>query len=104
MIGEKCEINNFDVLTVKDELLAKNIVSSTKAAMTTASYVALWQCGQTFDFEKSAVKSTALCSDSLILISRFLLTQLATVLSLFAMFARLSAVLKLKSLLSIATL
>lgn len=56
MIGEKCEINNFDVLTVKDELLAKNIVSSTKAAMTTAGYVALWQCGQTFDFEKSAVK------------------------------------------------
>ncbi|WP_259643760.1 phage/plasmid replication domain-containing protein, partial [Pseudomonas syringae group genomosp. 3] len=57
MIGEKCEINNFDVLTVADELLAKNIVDTRKAAMTTAGYVSLWQVGQQFDFEKSAVKT-----------------------------------------------
>lgn len=54
MVGEKCEINNFDVLTVADELLAKKIVVHRKAAMTTAGYVALWQCGQQFDFKKSA--------------------------------------------------
>ncbi len=54
MVGEKCEINNFDVLTVADELLAKKIVDHRKAAMTTANYVALWQCGQQFDFKKSA--------------------------------------------------
>lgn len=57
MIGEKCEINNFDVLTVADELLAKNIVDTRKAAMTTAGYVSLWQVGQQFDFDKSAVKT-----------------------------------------------
>lgn len=56
MVGEKCEINNFDVLTVADELLDKNIVDHRKAAMTTAGYVALWQCGQRFDFESSAVQ------------------------------------------------
>lgn len=56
MVGEKCEINNFDVLTVADELLAKKIVKHQKAAMTTAGYVALWQCGQKFDFEKSSVQ------------------------------------------------
>lgn len=54
MVGDKCEINNFDVLTVADELLANNIVDHRKAAMTTAGYVALWQCGQQFDFKKSA--------------------------------------------------
>ena len=57
MIGEKCEISNFDVLTVADELLAKHIVKNTKAAMTTAGYVSLWQCGQKFDFDKSSVKT-----------------------------------------------
>ncbi|WP_268796413.1 phage/plasmid replication protein [Pseudomonas huanghezhanensis] len=36
MIGEKCEINNFDLLTVADELLSKNVVDTRKAAMTTA--------------------------------------------------------------------
>ncbi len=56
MVGDKCEINNFDQLTVADELLAKGIVEHRKAAMTTAGYVALWQCGQRFDFETSAVK------------------------------------------------
>lgn len=56
MVGQKCEINNFDVLTVADELLAKGIVDHPKAAMTTAGYVALWQCGQQFDFKKSSVK------------------------------------------------
>ncbi len=56
MVGNKCEITNFDVLTVADELLAKKIVDSRKAAMTTAGYVALWQCGQQFDFNKSAVQ------------------------------------------------
>ncbi|MGH8645751.1 MAG: phage/plasmid replication domain-containing protein [Gammaproteobacteria bacterium] len=54
MVGDKCEINNFDVLTVADELLSKNIVDHRKVAMTTAGYVALWQCGQRFDFKKSA--------------------------------------------------
>lgn len=57
MIGEKCEINNFDLLTVADELLAKNIVDTRKAAMTTAGYAHLWQSGQTFNFETSAVKT-----------------------------------------------
>lgn len=56
MVGNKCEITNFDVLTVADELLAKGIVEHRKAAMTTAGYVALWQCGQVFDFNKSAVQ------------------------------------------------
>lgn len=56
MIGDKCEINSFDVLTVADELLAKKIVDTKKAAMTTAGYVSLWQCNQHFDFETSAVK------------------------------------------------
>lgn len=56
MVGNKCEITNFDVLTVADELVAKGIVDHRKAAMSTAGYVALWQCGQVFDFETSAVK------------------------------------------------
>lgn len=57
MIGEKCEINNFDVLTVADELMAKKIVDTRKAAMTTAGYAHLWQSGQNFNFETSAVKT-----------------------------------------------
>lgn len=56
MVGEKCEITNFDVLTVADELLAKGIVDHRKAAMTTAGYVALWQCGQRFNLEARAVQ------------------------------------------------
>jgi hypothetical protein len=56
MVGDKCEITNFDQFTVADELLAKGIVDHRKAAMYTAGYVALWQCGQTFDFETSAVQ------------------------------------------------
>lgn len=56
MIGEKCEINSFDVLTVADELLAKSIVDTRKAAMTTAGYVSLWQCNQRFDFDSRAVQ------------------------------------------------
>ena len=56
MVGERCEISNFDVLTVADELLAKKIVKNQKAAMTTAGYVALWQCGQKFDLNKSSVQ------------------------------------------------
>lgn len=56
MIGEKCEINNFDLLTVADELLAKCIVDTRKAAMTTAGYAHLWQSGQSFNFDTSAVK------------------------------------------------
>ena len=56
MVGEKCSINNFDVLTVADELLAQKIVEHSKAAITTATYVALWQSGQTFDFNKSSVQ------------------------------------------------
>lgn len=56
MVGEKCSINNFDTLTVADELLAKGIVEHRRAAMYTAGYVALWQADQTFDFETSAVK------------------------------------------------
>lgn len=57
MVGEKCEINNFDLLTVADELLAKGICAHRKAAMTTAGYANLWQAGQQFDFETSAVKT-----------------------------------------------
>ena len=56
MVGEKCEINNFDLLTVADELLAKGICEHRKAAMTTAGYAHIWQSGQQFDFETSAVK------------------------------------------------
>lgn len=56
MVGEKCEINNFDLLTVADELLAKGICEHRKAAMTTAGYAHLWQSGQRFDFETSAVQ------------------------------------------------
>lgn len=56
MTGDRLQVNNFDVLTVADQLLAERIVESRKAAMTTAGYVALWQCGQQFDFNKSAVQ------------------------------------------------
>lgn len=56
MVGEKCEINSFDVLTVADELLAKGIARNRMSANYTAGYVHLWQQNQTFDFKKSAVK------------------------------------------------
>lgn len=54
MVGDKCEINNFDVLTVAGELLAKGVCENRKAAMTTAGYAHLWQMGEKFDFKKSA--------------------------------------------------
>ncbi len=56
MVGSKCEINNFDVLTVADELLAKGYSPNRMSANYTAGYVSLWMQGQTFDFNKSAVQ------------------------------------------------
>jgi len=42
--------------TLADELINQNICTNTKSANTTATYFLLWLNGQTFDFNKSAVK------------------------------------------------
>lgn len=54
MVGDKCEITNFDIFTVSDELLAKGISPNRMSANYTAGYFARWQQGQQFDFRKSA--------------------------------------------------
>lgn len=57
MVGNRLEVTNFDELTVAQQLLAEGICKNTKAAYTTSQYVSLWRAGQTFDFDKSAVKT-----------------------------------------------
>lgn len=57
MVGNRLEVTNYDELTIAQQLLAEGICKNTKAAYTTSQYVSLWRAGQTFDFEKSAVKT-----------------------------------------------
>lgn len=56
MVGNRLEVTNYDELTIAQQLVAEGICQHTKAAMTTSQYVSLWRLGQTFDFNKSAVK------------------------------------------------
>lgn len=57
MVGNRLEVTNYDELTIAQQLVAEGICKNTKAAYTTSQYVSLWRAGQTFDFEKSAVKT-----------------------------------------------
>lgn len=56
-VDEKLEVTAMDTITIAQHLLEKGIVSSQHAANTTASYALNWSHGQTFDFEKSSVKT-----------------------------------------------
>lgn len=57
MVGNRLEVTNYDEFTIAQQLVAEGICKNTKAAYTTSQYVSLWRAGQTFDFEKSAVKT-----------------------------------------------
>lgn len=57
MVGERLQVNSFDTFSVAEQLIAEGICDNTKAAMTTAGYVSLWQHGHRFDFNKSSVQT-----------------------------------------------
>lgn len=55
-VDERMSVNNMEYATIAQQLLLKNIVTSTKAAYATAGYAHLWMHGENFDFDKSAPK------------------------------------------------
>lgn len=56
-IVNKLSVTAYDVNTISEELLAKGIVDTVKAAHTTAYYAYSWMNGERFDFSKKAVQT-----------------------------------------------
>lgn len=56
-IVNKLSVTAYDVNTIAEELLSKDIVKTIKAAHTTAYYAYSWMNGERFDFNKSAVQT-----------------------------------------------
>jgi len=57
-IDDRLKVTAMDFETIADHLVSEKIVTSTKAAYTTAQYAMLWMTGKAkFDFEKSSVKT-----------------------------------------------
>lgn len=58
-IDERLKVTAMDIVSISEQLLAEQIVDTTRAANTTAMYAIQWMHGQQFDFDKSAVKTHA---------------------------------------------
>lgn len=55
-IDERLKVTAMDIVSISQQLLLEGVVSSTRAANTTALYAIQWMHGQKFDFNKSAVQ------------------------------------------------
>lgn len=58
-IDEKLKVTAMDIVSISEQLLAENIVDTTRAANTTALYAIQWMHGQRFDFKKRQVQDHA---------------------------------------------
>jgi len=58
-IDEKLKVTAMDIVSISEQLLAENIVDSTRSANTTAMYAIQWMTGQRFDFAKKQVQTHA---------------------------------------------
>jgi len=58
-IDERLKVTAMDIVSISEQLLAEQIVNTTRAANTTAMYAIQWMHGQQFDFNKSAVQEHA---------------------------------------------
>nr|DAQ69857.1 MAG TPA: replication protein [Inoviridae sp.] len=58
-IDEKLKVTAMDIVSISEQLLAENIVDTTRAANTTAMYAIQWMHGQRFDFSKKQVQTHA---------------------------------------------
>lgn len=55
-IDDRLKVTKMDYASIAQQLVLEKIVSSTKAAHTTAWYAHLWMTGQQFDFSKNQVR------------------------------------------------
>ena len=58
-IDERLKVTAMDIVSISEQLLAEQIVDTTRAANTTAMYAIQWMHGQVFDFSKSQVQTHA---------------------------------------------
>ncbi|WP_411959593.1 phage/plasmid replication protein [Pseudomonas sp. s4] len=58
-IDEKLKVTAMDIVSISEQLLAENIVDTTRSANTTAMYAIQWMHGQRFDFSKKQVQTHA---------------------------------------------
>lgn len=58
-IDERLKVTAMDIVSISEQLLLEQVVSTTRAANTTAMYAIQWMHGQKFDFNKSAVQEHA---------------------------------------------
>lgn len=58
-IDEKLKVTAMDIVSISEQLLANNVVDTTRAANTTALYAIQWMHGQSFDFKKRQVQDHA---------------------------------------------
>ncbi|MFY1662834.1 phage/plasmid replication domain-containing protein [Pseudomonas sp. Pseu.R1] len=55
-VGDKMNLEAYDVVSITQELISKGVCKSVQAAGRTAGYAYEWMNGATFDFNKSAVQ------------------------------------------------
>lgn len=58
-IDDRLKVTAMDIVSISEQLLAEQIVDTTRAANTTAMYAIQWMHGQQFDFGKSQVQTHA---------------------------------------------
>lgn len=58
-IDERLKVTAMDIVSISEQLLAEQIVDTTRAANTTAMYAIQWMHGQQFDFGKKQVQTHA---------------------------------------------
>lgn len=58
-IDERLKVTAMDIVSISEQLLLEGIVSTTRAANTSALYAIQWMHGQRFDFNKRAVQTHA---------------------------------------------
>lgn len=58
-IDERLKVTAMDIVSISEQLLAEQVVDSTRSANTTAMYAIQWMHGQQFDFGKKQVQTHA---------------------------------------------